>query len=181
MSERFETLLDEHQRFIAKQQIFFVATAANSGPVNLSPKGGPSLAVLGPKKLLLLNLTGSGNETAAHLLDVNRITLMWCSFEGPPMILRAYGTARAIYREDDEWEECATRLPAIVGARQYFLIDVDLVQTSCGYAVPLMDYREDRSALTSWAEKRGDEGLREYWVKKNSESLDGLPTRAVEN
>ena len=97
------------------------------------------------------------------------------------MILRAYGTARAIYREDDEWEECATRLPAIVGARQYFLIDVDLVQTSCGYAVPLMDYREDRSALTSWAEKRGDEGLREYWVKKNSESLDGLPTRAVEN
>jgi len=178
MSEQFDALLDEHQRFIENQNMFFVATAAEAGPVNLSPKGGPSLAVLGPNRILWLNLTGSGNETAAHLIDSNRITLMWCAFEGAPLILRVYGSARAIYPEDAEWEECAARLPEIVGARQYYSIDIDLVQTSCGYAVPLMDYREDRTALTKWAEKKGEAGLREYWVEKNATSLVGLPARA---
>jgi hypothetical protein len=179
MSERYDALNEEHQRFIEQQKVFFVATAAQEGPLNLSPKGGPSLAVLAPNRLLWLNLTGSGNETAAHLLDSNRITLMWCAFDGPPMILRVYGVARVIYPEDAEWEECAAQIPAAVGARQYFAVDIDLVQTSCGYAVPLMDYREDRSALTKWAEKKGDQGLREYWAEKNTESLDGLPTRVL--
>lgn len=177
MSERFDALSDEHRRFIANQKIFFVATAAEAGPVNLSPKGGPSLVVLGPNRILWLSLTGSGNETAAHLIDSNRITLMWCAFEGAPLILRVYGSARAIHPEDEEWQECATQLPEVVGARQYYSIEVDLVQTSCGYAVPLMDYREDRTALTKWAEKKGSEGLREYWAEKNEESLAGLPTR----
>ena len=179
MSERYEALNDEHQRFIEQQKVFFVATAAQEGPLNLSPKGGPSLSVLAPNRLLWLNLTGSGNETAAHLLDSNRITLMWCAFDGPPMILRVYGVARVIYPEDAEWEGCAALIPAGPGARQYFAVDIDLVQTSCGYAVPLMDYREDRSALTKWAEKKGDQGLREYWAEKNAESLDGLPTRVL--
>lgn len=177
MSERHDVLNNEHRRFIEDQKIFFVATAAQAGRVNLSPKGGPSLVVLAPDRLLWLNLTGSGNETAAHLLDTNRITLMWCAFEGPPMILRVYGSARTIHPEDLEWDECTTRLPASVGARQYFSIDIDLVQTSCGYAVPLMEYREDRTALTRWAEKKGDEGLREYWTEKNAESLDGMPSK----
>ena len=180
MSELFASLEEEHQRFIAAQPIFFVATAAEEGSVNLSPKGGPSVAVLGPNRLLWQNLTGSGNETAAHLLKKNRITLMWCAFEGPPLILRAYGTAQAIHPEDPAWGECVAKIPASVGARQYFEIAVDRVQTSCGYQVPLMDYREDRKALTKWAEKRGEEGVRKYWVERNAESIDGFPTRRAE-
>ncbi len=183
MAERFDSLTDEHRRFIEKQPVFFVATAARDGRVNLSPKGGPHLSVLDGQRLLWLNLTGSGNETAAHLLDTNRITLMWCAFEGPPLILRVYGEAHAVHPDAAEsphapsWAECAAILPAAIGARQYFAVEIDLVQTSCGYAVPRMDYVEDRTALTKWAEKRGEEGLRAYWREKNRVSLDDLPTR----
>ena len=177
MAERFDVLAPEHIRFIERQSVFFVATAARDGHVNLSPKGMPSLAVTEPDRLLWLNLTGSGNETAAHLLDTNRITLMWCAFEGPPLILRVYGTARAIHPDDADWAACSEVLPAELGARQYFAVDIEMVQTSCGYAVPLMDYREDRKALTKWAEKKGEDGIRDYWTSKNGTSLDGLPTR----
>jgi hypothetical protein len=176
MAERYEALTDEHRQFIAAQKIFFVGTAARDGRVNVSPKGQDSLAVLGPREILWLNLTGSGNETAAHLLDSNRITLMWCAFQGPPLILRAYGSARTVHPRDPEWEECARAIPAPTGARQYFRIALDLVQTSCGYAVPLLDYREERTALTRWAEKRGESGIAAYWTEKNQVSLDGMPT-----
>jgi hypothetical protein len=176
MAEAFETLEDEHRRFIERQKIFFVATAAREGRVNLSPKGGESLAVLDPKTILWLNLTGSGNETAAHVLDTNRITLMWCAFDGPPLILRVYGRATAVHPGDAEWQACSGRIPASAGARQYFRVDIDGVQTSCGYAVPLYDHRADREALTKWAEKKGEEGIREYWQEKNRQSIDGLPT-----
>jgi hypothetical protein len=176
MSEFFDALTEEHQRFIEKQPIFFVATAAADGTVNLSPKGGPSVVTLSGDRLLWLNLTGSGNETAAHILDTNRITLMWCSFEGAPLIMRVYGTARVIHKGDKDWADCETRLPGSTGARQYFEISVDRVQTSCGYQIPLMDYREDRRALTKWAEKKGSDGIREYWKKSNATSIDGLPT-----
>lgn len=176
MSDLFDVLTEEHQRFIEKQPMFFVATAGVGGSVNLSPKGGPSVVVVSEDRLLWLNLTGSGNETAAHLLDTNRITLMWCSFEGPPLILRVYGTARVVHAGDSDWSECEARLPAATGARQYFEITIDRVQTSCGYQVPLMDYREDRSALEKWAENKGPGGLREYWKDRNATSIDGLPT-----
>ena len=177
MGDRFESLSEKHQHFIERQKLFFVATAARDGRVNVSPKGGESLIVLGPNEILWLSLTGSGNETAAHLLDANRITLMWCAFEGPPEILRAFGSARAIYPEDAAWTECTERLPASVGARQYYKVDVEMVQSSCGYAVPFFDYREERNALTKWAEKKGAAGLRDYQLKKNTTSIDGLPTR----
>ena len=180
MSERFEQLSDEHQRFIEKQKIFFVATAAADGRVNLSPKGQSSLVVRGPNEILWLNLTGSGNETAAHLLENDRMTLMWCALDGPPLILRVYGRAKPVYREDGEWSACAALIPATTGARQYFKVEIEMVQTSCGYAVPLYDYREDRAALTKWADKKGDAGIREYWSEKNAISLDGKPTRAVD-
>jgi len=176
MAEFFDALTEDHQKFIQKQPIFFVATAASEGTVNLSPKGGPSVVPLDASRLLFLNLTGSGNETAAHLLETNRITLMWTAFEGPPLILRVYGTAKAIHPSDGDWERYASVLPAQAGARQYFEIDVDQVQTSCGYQTPLMDYREDRSALRKWAEKKGPEGLRKHWAEKNATSIDGLPT-----
>lgn len=180
MAEFFETLSDEHRRFIERQHVFFVATATADGRVNLSPKGGPSVVARGPDRLLWLNLTGSGNETAAHVLEQDRITLMWCSFEGPPLILRVYGRARAVHPDEPGWAECAASLPASPGARQYFDIAVESVQTSCGYQVPLMDFREDREALGKWAEKKGEDGLRAYWAEKNAVSIDGRPTRKPE-
>ena len=177
MGEQYDALSEAHQSFIEKQPMFFVATAARDGSVNVSPKGGPGVVVVDANHLLWLNLTGSGNETAAHLLDTNRITLMWCAFEGPPMILRAYGRGRTIHPDDPDWTRCAERLPSSLGARQYFEVEVERVQTSCGYQVPLMDYREDRSALTKWAEKKGKAGIEAYWREKNAASIDGFPTR----
>jgi hypothetical protein len=176
MADQFQALTETHTAFIRTQKIFFVGSAARDGRVNVSPKGQDSLAVLGPSEILWLNLTGSGNETAAHLLDVNRLTLMWCAFEGPPLILRVYGSAVAVHPRDDDWQMCAATLPPAAGARQYFRVRVDLVQTSCGYAVPFFDYREDRVALTRWAEKKGEAGVAEYWAEKNQRSLDGYPT-----
>ncbi len=176
MSEQFSVLSDELSQFIQAQYVFFVATAARDGRINLSPKGQDSLRVLSPKEILWMNLTGSGNETAAHLSELNRMTMMWSSFEGPPRILRVYGTAQVFHPRDARWAECSTLLPSTLGTRQYFLLSIDLVQTSCGYAVPFMDYVEDRHVLSKWAENRGEEGVSEYWQKRNQISLDGKPT-----
>lgn len=176
MSEKFETLSEELTKFIADQKIFFVATAASDGKINLSPKGQDCLRVLGPNEILWMNLTGSGNETAAHLSEANRMTMMWCAFEGPPQILRVYGTAQIFHPRDARWNEFSTQIPSTVGTRQYFLVSIDLVQTSCGYAVPFMDYVEDRQVLSKWAANRGKEGIAEYWQNRNQVSLDGKPT-----
>lgn len=176
MSEIFPALSEELIQFIANQKIFFVGSAAEDGRVNVSPKGQDSLRVLGPNEILWMNLTGSGNETAAHLAESNRMTLMWCAFEGPPMILRTYGTAEVFHRRDARYAEFSDLIPASIGTRQYYLMNIDLVQTSCGYAVPFMEYAEDRTALDKWAEKRGEEGILEYWEDKNRLSLDGKAT-----
>ena len=176
MSEKFNELSDELTAFIERQKIFFVGTAAPDGRVNVSPKGQDSLRVLGPNRILWMNLTGSGNETAAHLLEANRITLMWCAFEGPPMILRAYGSAECIHRHHPRYPELSRQIPATVGTRQYYLVDVDLVQTSCGYAVPYYTFKGDRSTLAKWAEQKGESGLLEYWEEKNTRSMDGKAT-----
>ncbi len=179
MAEQFDTLSDELILWIGEQPVFFVATAPGQGRINLSPKGQDSLRVINPNELLWLNLTGSGNETAAHLLDSNRMTVMWCAFQGPPRILRVYGTARAIHPRDAEWDDCTRLLPTSTGARQYFRMQVELVQTSCGYAVPLMEYQQDRDVLTRWADKRGQAGIEQYWAEKNQTSIDGLPTEIL--
>lgn len=176
MAEQFESLSPELIDWIGRQHLFFVATAARDGRVNVSPKGQDSLRVVNGREILWLNLTGSGNETAAHLKDVDRMTLMWCAFEGLPRILRVYGTAEIVHPRDQAWEACARLVPPPLGARQYFRMHLDLVQTSCGYAVPLMDFAGDRQVLTQWAEKRGAEGIRDYWQEKNRVSLDGRPT-----
>lgn len=181
MAQQFDRLQQEHVEFIRAQQMYFVATAARDGHVNLSPKGQDSLRVLGPNEIVWLNLTGSGNETTAHLRSCNRITLMWCSFAGPPLILRAYGTADVVHPRDDRWRRYAELIPPPLGARQYIHMHVDLVQTSCGYAVPLYEYQEQRRALTLWAEKRGPDGIERYWREKNTVSLDGLPTGLIED
>ncbi len=176
MSEKFQELSDELSQFIGAQKVFFVATAAPDGRINLSPKGQDSLRVLGLNEILWMNLTGSGNETAAHISESNRMIMMWCAFEGPPRILRVYGTAQAFHPRDVRWAEFSTLLPSTLGTRQYFLVSIDLVQTSCGYAVPFMDYVKDRTVLSNWAEKKGEDGISEYWEKKNQLSLDGKPT-----
>jgi hypothetical protein len=169
-------LSEELSQFIGAQKVFFVATAAPDGRINLSPKGQDSLRVLNPHEILWMNLTGSGNETAAHLSESNRMTMMWCAFEGPPRILRVYGTAQVFHPRDSRWAEFSTQLPSRLGTRQYFLVSIDLVTTSCGEAVPLMDYVGDRCGLSKWAEKKGEEGISEYWEKRNQVSLDGKPT-----
>ena len=179
MANQLTEISPEIGTFIENQKIFFVGTAATTGSVNVSPKGMDSFRVINPKQVIWLNLTGSGNETAAHLLDNNRMTIMFCAFEGKPLILRLYGKAKTYHPSDNEWADLLAHFPIIAGARQIYELDIDLVQTSCGFAVPLMEYQEDRSILKDWAEKQGEEGVRAYWAKKNTQSIDGFPTGIV--
>lgn len=176
MGKRYSDLQPDQIAFIGQQHVFFTATAAPGARVNLSPKGMDCLRILSPTRILWLNLTGSGNETAAHLALDPRITLMWCSFTMKPQVLRAYGTARALHRTDPDWPALAPHLPDQPGARQIIDVALDLVQSSCGFAVPFMDYREDRPVLHKWATDKGPEGLRTYWDTRNRETIDDLPT-----
>jgi hypothetical protein len=180
MGKQLTQITPEIQAFIEKQRIFFVATAACDGLVNLSPKGMDSIRVLSPTRVIWLNVTGSGNETAAHLLQNNRITIMFCAFEGKPLILRLYGEGQAYHPYDSEWNEYITHFPAMIGARQIFDIKVNMLQTSCGMAVPFMDYNREREELNQWASKKGEEGIRKYWKERNTESLDSLTTGIME-
>ncbi len=168
----------ELQAFIAAQAVFFVASAplSDSGHINLSPKGLDTLRVLSPTRLAYLDLTGSGNETAAHLRENGRITFMFCAFEGTPRILRLFGRGRSVRPGDSEWAELSARFPPLPGARQVIVADISRVQTSCGFGVPLMRLEGTRQALLEWAEKKGPDGLAEYRLKKNSRSIDGLPS-----
>jgi Pyridoxamine 5'-phosphate oxidase len=176
MAKLFDRLALAHREFIAAQHIFFVATAAATGRVNTSPKGMDSLRVLSPNRILWRNSTGSGNETAGHIAQVNRMTLMWCSFDAQPLILRCYGTARAIHLGDAGWQEANAAFPHDPAARQIFEMEVDLVQTSCGYGVPRMGYEGERDDADIWAAEKGPEGIRAYWAEKNRTTLDGFAT-----
>jgi hypothetical protein len=176
MAKIFSKLSDELVTFIEAQKIFFVATAAETGNVNLSPKGMDTLRVVDKNKIIWLNLTGSGNETAAHLLKVNRMTIMFCSFDGKPLILRLYGTAKVYHERDDRFNDLLDLFPMQVGSRQIFEMNINQVQTSCGYAVPFMDFKEERTQLKSWAEKQGPEKIKDYWKEKNTLSIDDFET-----
>lgn len=180
MGQRFAALSEQHRAFIAEQRIFFVGTATADSRVNVSPKGMDSLRVLGPARVAWLNLTGSGNETAAHVQVLPRMTIMFCAFAGAPLILRLYGSARAVHTGDAEWAGLARHFPPLPGARQIFDLAIDLVQSSCGFAVPLFDYVGERPTLIEWAQKKGPEGVRGYWAEKNRSSIDGIPTGIVE-
>lgn len=176
MGKKYPAIELSHKTFIMEQKLFFVATAAADGRINLSPKGVDTLRVLGSNRVLWLNLTGSANETAAHLLESDRITLMFCAFEGKPLILRLYGHAQVVHPWQPEWEALAGHFPSLPGARQIIDMTVDLVHSSCGMGVPLFDYVGERDQLLQWAEKKGDDGIRAYQEAKNSISLDGKPT-----
>ena len=176
MGQQFTQIEPAHQRFIEAQHIFFVATAAAEGRVNVSPKGMDSLRVLGPNRIIWRNLTGSGNETDGHLAAINRMTLMWCGFESQTMILRAFGTARTLHADDGGFDELNADFAPNPGARQIYDMQVEMVQSSCGYAVPFFDYVSDRDVLKDWAEKKGAAGERTYWKDRNSRTIDGFPT-----
>jgi len=176
MAKFADSLSPEIQQFIRNQKIFFTASAASEGRVNLSPKGMDTMRVLSDKELAYLDFTGSGNETAAHLRAANRVTFMWCSFDEKPLILRAYCTGRAIRSRDADWAKYAAHFQMKAGARQIIIVQVKSVQTSCGFAVPRMQFIQHRPMLTDWCEKRGNDGIQKYWEEKNQTSIDGLPT-----
>ncbi|MEQ8928061.1 MAG: pyridoxamine 5'-phosphate oxidase family protein [Fulvivirga sp.] len=181
MGKKFNELNSDHKKFIADQKMFFVGTAAKGGRVNISPKGVDSFRVINSNRVVWLNLTGSGNETAAHLALNNRMTIMFCAFEGKPLILRLYGQAKIYHPRDKEFDEYISLFDKTPGTRQIIVMDVDLVQNSCGFGVPLMEYKEDRSLITDWVIKRGDNGLKEYWKEKNQNSIDGFETHILNN
>ncbi len=178
MAKVFDRITPELQEFIAAQPLFFVATAPldATGHVNLSPKGFDCLRVLSPHFVAYLDVTGSGNETSAHLLENGRITLMFCAFAGKPLILRLYGRGRVVLPTDADWRSLSAQFPDIPGTRQIIVADIERVQTSCGMGVPLLAYQGQRQELIQWAEKKGAAGVRDYHHAKNQVSIDGLPT-----
>lgn len=183
MAKLFDCITEELQQFIAAQQMFFVATAplSSTGHVNLSPKGLDSFRILSPHRVAYLDLTGSGNETSAHLQENGRITFLFCAFQDAPRILRLYGVGQTVLPHTSDWEQWSHLFPEIPGARQIIVAEIDRVQTSCGMGVPLYHYQGQRDALVQWAYKKGDQGLQEYWQQKNWVSIDLLPTPLSEN
>jgi hypothetical protein len=177
MGKVFESITEELQKFIKKQPMFFVATAPLSadGHVNLSPKGLDSFRILSPNRVAYLDLTGSGNETSAHITENGRITFMFCAFSGSPMIVRLYGMGRAVLPGTPEWEPLFAHFSAMTGMRQIIVADITRVGTSCGYAVPRMELVKERDTLTKWAEAKGEDTLVKYRQQKNQCSIDGLP------
>ena len=171
------------RKFIEAQSVYFVATAGADGAVNVSPKGLDSLRILGNDRIVWLNLSGSGNETAAHLRSVNRMTLMFCAFEGDALILRVYGTARTLHPRDQGWQELASLFAPMAGSRQIFDMSVERIQTSCGSGVPIMRFEEQRGSmeLLPFYEQMGPDGVADYWQRKNAVSIDGKLTGTVQD
>ena len=176
MSEWHEVITPEIKEFIAGQMVFFVATAPSAGRINLSPKGMDTFRVLSDKRAIYLDLTGSGNETAAHLFENGRITIMFCSFGKNARIARLYGRGRTIHPRDDKWNEYLAMFPPTPGLRQIMEIDVDSTMTSCGYAVPRFESLTERDTLRKYWEKRSHADVEKYQRDKNARSIDGLPT-----
>lgn len=183
MAQFFDHIPPALQEFIRRQHVFFTASASAGSRINLSPKGSDCLRVLSAQEVVYLDQTGSGNETAAHSRLDGRLTIMFCAFEGAPMILRLYGKSRVLPSGSGAY----TGLIASAydgqeppGARQIIALDVESVQTSCGFSVPVMEFREDRDTLIKWAERKGDEGIRTYWRERNVATIDGFPTGMAE-
>lgn len=164
-------------KWIRQQPMFFNASAplSNQGHINLSPRGLDSLRIVDPNQVAILDLTGSGNETASHLAENGRMTVMFCAFEGEPQILRLYGEGEVISPGDRAWPALrALFAKDVPGVRQIFRLLITRVQTSCGYGVPLMEFQSQRQRLLDWATEKGEEGIRQYQQEKNCTSIDGL-------
>ncbi|WP_455211037.1 pyridoxamine 5'-phosphate oxidase family protein [Kaarinaea lacus] len=180
MAKFFNKLDDSQIAFIEQQKLFFTATAPLSGRINLSPKGMNTFRIFDASTVGYLDLTGSGNETAAHIAENGRITIMFCSFADKPLILRLYGRGEVITPRHPDWSTHIETFQPIAGMRQIILMRVDSVQTSCGYAVPMYHYEGERDTLERWAEKKGEEGIQQYWEERNQTSIDGLPTHLLD-
>lgn len=181
MAKFYSEVNAELQKFIQNQKIFFTATATKDSRVNLSPKGIDTFRCLDQKTVAYLDLTGSGNETAAHLTEDGRMTIMFCSFSEKPLILRLYGQGKVIHPRSSRWQTFHELFNSVPGTRQIIVLDVDLVQTSCGTGVPIYELQAERSAIIEWAKNKGESGLSEYWRVKNLQSIDGLPTHLLED
>jgi len=179
MAEFFDALEEKHIAMIGKQPVFFVATSAADGRINLSPKGYDAFRVLGPNRVAYLDLGGSGNETRAHLIADGRITIMFCNFQQPALILRLYGRGKPVLPQDEGFEELAAYFDLMPGTRQIFEIAVDCVQTSCGWGVPFMEFERERETLKK-AHAQSDPAEWEAKMAKRVTSIDGLPTRATD-
>ncbi len=177
MGKLWDRLDESLIEFIGRQHMFFVGTAPTltEGHLNLSPKGLDTFRVLGPDSVAYLDLTGSGIETVAHLRENGRITIMFCAFEGRPNILRLYGRGRVVEPGDADWTELVGLFPEMPGIRSVIVVRLERVADSCGYAVPLYEYKGERSQLISYAQNKGPEGMAQYRSQKNLASMDGLP------
>jgi hypothetical protein len=173
----YDAIDEKLAAWIGAQRMFFVATAplAASGHVNLSPKGRDSFAVLGPREVAYVDFTGSGIETVAHLRENGRIVVMFCAFEGPPRIVRLYGRGDVLVPGDARFDGVAARFPDYPGTRAVIHVSLDRIADACGYAVPLYEFRGERTQLDDWAEHKGPDGLRAYRAENNAKSIDGLP------
>jgi len=176
MAEFFDALTRKQIDFITGQKMFFVATAPREGRISLSPKGLDSFRILSPTEVAYLDFVGSGNETAAHLLDDGRITIMFNSYNRNALILRLYGTGQSHAPASCRFNELISQFPDAPGIRQIFTVHIDSIQTSCGYGVPLYDLVGERKTLAKWCEKKGESGLKDYFDEHNRVSIDGLPT-----
>jgi hypothetical protein len=177
MGKLLSSLDDSVREFIQAQPVFFVGSAPldANGHVNVSPKGLDTLRILGPRTIAYLDLTGSGIETVSHVKENGRIALMFCAFAGPPRILRVHGRGRIVERGDAEFASLAPHFPQFEGTRSFVVVDVSRISDSCGFSVPLMEYKGDRAQLLAWAHKLGPEGIEEYQGRKNPQSIDHLP------
>ncbi|MDQ6992868.1 MAG: pyridoxamine 5'-phosphate oxidase family protein [Mariprofundus sp.] len=175
MGKKFPEIEEKQIKFINEQHIYFVGSATADSSINISPKGLDSLRVLDKNRVIWLNLTGSGNETAAHMQSHNRMTMMFCSFDEKAKILRLYGHAKTVFPGDETWDELYSHFDPLPGARQIFDMHVELVHTSCGFGVPLYDFVGERPMLNEWAERKKESGIADYWQKRNSVSMDGEP------
>ena len=184
MAKQFPEIGDGHCDLISRQHIFFVASAAAGSHVNLSPRSTDYFRILGPNMVAYLDRTGSGNETAAHSRAGGRVTVMFCTFDGPPLILRLYGHGTAHQRNSPAYNRLLEEHfdgTAPIGTRQIVTLDVELVKTSCGFGVPLFDYRGERPTMDRWAHSKGEEGLAAFRRRENVLSMDGLPTGLLED
>ncbi|HEV3266961.1 MAG TPA: pyridoxamine 5'-phosphate oxidase family protein [Acidimicrobiales bacterium] len=179
MGKIFDGISENLGAWLNNQPVFFVASAplAADGLVNCSPKGNRNeFAVLGPRQVAYLDQTGSGVETIAHLKENGRIVVMFCAFEGPPRIVRLHGVGRAVLRDDVEFDEFARHFPGApaVGVRSIVVVEVNRIADSCGYGVPFMSFDEHRPTMDQWSNRKGAEGIRDYWSEKNRRSIDDL-------
>jgi hypothetical protein len=181
MAKFYSDLNPSLQNFIKEQKVFFTATAPQKGRINLSPKGIDTFRCIDNKTVAYLDLTGSGNETSAHLQENSRMTIMFCSFSENPLILRLYGQGKVIRPREKEWQKFYVLFNSLPGKRQIIVLEVESAQTSCGFGVPIYEFKEERPTLMEWANKKGEQGISEYWQAKNLKSIDGLPTNLLED